>query len=547
MIVTCESCQAKYKLDDSKITGRGAKITCPKCKHIFVVYTRQAPAPATAPVPPAVSSAPPPPGDDPEGWDDGPTRIGGALPPPRATPPQAQHISAGSLSRPNPTLAVSLEDSPERNVAYLPPPPSAPAPVSGEFAARAATLDFKKVGVAIWKVKIKLGLIYDFSDIKTLRKYISDGRVTAADVISYDGKTWKPIGEIPDLDVFFVETWERLHRARAEAAAAEMASPPTPTVAMQLPPSAPPPPVAEGQRRGDEDRRATTESTSFRDPFDELKIKQRERVAAKRAAGPVPAAPAPSRGPALYIGLLVAVVAIGGGAAWWYVHSLPEPPKTLVQQGPAKKDAAEIRDKINQQLKDGMTPVAPAPADPTAAPPSLPPLPVSPGTSGAVPPGAVPVPPSGLPSNVPAGSVPVKPKDVRASSDAGTVGKTGQIKTEEIRSIDYVNMGDASARTGDWAGAVSAYRKAVDLGPATGSLLYKLGEAQYRSGDKDGAYSTLTSAARSGSRDAYKLLGDIARERGDVGDATAKYGEYLKGNPRDAAQIEQIIKSISGA
>src|SRR6185503_7621974 len=38
MIVSCEHCGARYKLDDSKITGRGAKITCPRCRHLFVVY-----------------------------------------------------------------------------------------------------------------------------------------------------------------------------------------------------------------------------------------------------------------------------------------------------------------------------------------------------------------------------------------------------------------------------------------------------------------------------------------------------------------------------
>ena len=38
MIVTCPSCEARYKINASKIKGRGAKITCPKCKHRFVVY-----------------------------------------------------------------------------------------------------------------------------------------------------------------------------------------------------------------------------------------------------------------------------------------------------------------------------------------------------------------------------------------------------------------------------------------------------------------------------------------------------------------------------
>ena len=38
MIVTCPSCTARYKINASKIKGRGAKITCPKCSRGFVVY-----------------------------------------------------------------------------------------------------------------------------------------------------------------------------------------------------------------------------------------------------------------------------------------------------------------------------------------------------------------------------------------------------------------------------------------------------------------------------------------------------------------------------
>lgn len=46
MIVTCESCQARFRLDDSKVGPEGAKVRCSKCSHTFVVK-RVAPAPAT--------------------------------------------------------------------------------------------------------------------------------------------------------------------------------------------------------------------------------------------------------------------------------------------------------------------------------------------------------------------------------------------------------------------------------------------------------------------------------------------------------------------
>ncbi len=38
MIVTCPSCSARYKINEAKVKGRGAKITCPRCAHRFVFY-----------------------------------------------------------------------------------------------------------------------------------------------------------------------------------------------------------------------------------------------------------------------------------------------------------------------------------------------------------------------------------------------------------------------------------------------------------------------------------------------------------------------------
>lgn len=37
MIVQCDQCSAKFRLDDSKVKDGGAKVRCSKCKHIFIV------------------------------------------------------------------------------------------------------------------------------------------------------------------------------------------------------------------------------------------------------------------------------------------------------------------------------------------------------------------------------------------------------------------------------------------------------------------------------------------------------------------------------
>lgn len=37
MIIQCEQCNTKFKLDDSKVTDKGVKVRCAKCKHVFTV------------------------------------------------------------------------------------------------------------------------------------------------------------------------------------------------------------------------------------------------------------------------------------------------------------------------------------------------------------------------------------------------------------------------------------------------------------------------------------------------------------------------------
>jgi predicted Zn finger-like uncharacterized protein len=37
MIIQCEQCSTKFKLDDAKVTAKGVKVRCAKCKHVFTV------------------------------------------------------------------------------------------------------------------------------------------------------------------------------------------------------------------------------------------------------------------------------------------------------------------------------------------------------------------------------------------------------------------------------------------------------------------------------------------------------------------------------
>ena len=37
MIVQCPACSSRYRINEDKIPGRGARVTCPSCGHKFVV------------------------------------------------------------------------------------------------------------------------------------------------------------------------------------------------------------------------------------------------------------------------------------------------------------------------------------------------------------------------------------------------------------------------------------------------------------------------------------------------------------------------------
>jgi predicted Zn finger-like uncharacterized protein len=48
MIIQCEQCNTKFRLDDSKVTDKGVKVRCAKCRHVFTV-TRESDETETQP------------------------------------------------------------------------------------------------------------------------------------------------------------------------------------------------------------------------------------------------------------------------------------------------------------------------------------------------------------------------------------------------------------------------------------------------------------------------------------------------------------------
>ncbi len=57
MVIQCEQCRTKFRLDDEKVSERGVKVRCAKCRHVFTVRKEQEPATMSAEPAVAVASA----------------------------------------------------------------------------------------------------------------------------------------------------------------------------------------------------------------------------------------------------------------------------------------------------------------------------------------------------------------------------------------------------------------------------------------------------------------------------------------------------------
>lgn len=494
MIVTCEQCQARYKLDDAKVKGRGAKITCPRCKHTFVVFASSTHE--------ATLLAPPPPPE----------------------PPQ---------------------------VATVETPPPTPAPLEAPKPARSKRaseeLNFKSVGISTWKVKVKIGLVYDFSDTKTLRKYIQDKRVTEDDVISFDGNEWIRIGDIPDLDSFFVKIYEeqeaRLKKAAEDREGKEEIFEDGPTMIVGMgslgtnistgifnKPKA----GGSGQEASSPPSNDITTGggtpTSFVDPFDLLQKRQREKIQARKEGG----APAKSSKSAVQrsvpmFGILGGVVVLLFVGAWYFkknASSGQTSPVQVTAPPPEPKGLTDdqYRDQVRESIEKELKRVQPVPINPATESESE----------------------QGLRPRIPDKARPEEtartPPQPRAPTNPGA--STGG--QSPSTAADHALIGDEMARQGDWRGAAAAYAKALQVDPSNVKFRHKCGEALYYTKAFDQAAGELTKSANAGYRPSHRLLGNILRDQGDVSGAVGHYQEYLKSNPGDRAAVEAEIARLTG-
>jgi predicted Zn finger-like uncharacterized protein len=536
MIVTCEHCGARYKLDDSKITGRGAKITCPRCRNLFVVYRNAndgAPLDAGAPG------------------------------------------TSGSYPGVTPVAAAPAR------------PPAVP-----ETPIDVHSLDFRRVGIASWKVKVKIGLVYDFSDYRTLRKYIQDGRVTPGDHLSYDAETWVPIASIPDLEQYFIDTYvKRQADAKpdgreageddgptvivgagtlASSISAHLAAPPAPAApgafvsgpsaaaAFAASVSSGSAPANGGGYGGDvaasssgrsgmaipgltatapmaADDPASETSGPFSDPFEALKSKQRSRIKKNRTASRVKKKARGSdegsnRSLDLQAMIAGVVLLVATGVVGWEVWEFwlrPAVPITeeewAAMQGP-HDDTLPAGTEAHDNLSAG--------ASPDAWEKKLKEIyttnrrtPIS----GANPQDEIrAVQPRNLPPPVP--------------TNAGGANATQRPSS----GTDYALAGKAAMDRGDYPIAIQSFHQAIKLEPQNAGHYAQLGIAEARAGNTAEANTTLAHAAKLGSTVAEREMGNIARDRGDVAGALQHYTVYLRTDPPDKEEVQAEIDKLQG-
>ena len=546
MVVTCEHCGARYRLDKDRIQGRGARITCPGCSHVFVVY-------------------------------------------------QDDENEGQSTASDRPTDVHSL--------------------------------DFKSVGISTWKVKTGIGLVYDFSDYKTLRRYLKEGRVSNTDGLSHDGVEWTVISTIGDLEAHFIDAFVAA-RAASVSPEPDADAPDTPSPASSEPTDEPisddssdapegmdadaiasdllgqlgldgdaPSPVAPepehsaddiadqllaaveaaaedddggieldmdslleqasqsvssskapaAARRGSEQNavqnvaKTGSEDTNphqFVDPFEALKQSReakatgRKRRQTKQKAAEVAEAKEQRTRYIIIGGLLACAVAAYVG--------ITQPDEVAVdntaQAAQKKKEsddakqaeiaqaAADARSRMEKELNAALKDVKTEDMD------------------------AFSVQEDQLIAKVPdeflkgaKAKAPFAPPGAAGSSSLGMPG-TGQ---QRLSAADHIGQGDMASRSGKYDEAVGAYRSALELNPTNMTVRAKLGHALFKGGNIDAAEVELRSALAGGAVAAHKYLGHMAREQGDISGANSHYQSYLRSGPPDARAIEIMIQQMT--
>ena len=481
-----------------------------------------------------------------------------------------------------------------------PPAPAANRPTSAD------ALDFREVGISAWKVKVKIGLIYDFSDVRTLRKYIQDGRVTADDLLSQDGAEWLRIGDISDLDAHFIDAYVAARDASEDPENLEPeVTVEVPEVALEMPtptPSAAPPTptpssaqdfqtaelehvfgLAEAEVDGEQatptppkrkKRQATQQQTDqvlaqgqsgndaaayqFIDPFEALQRPRGERPAQRRNGAPGrkrssaerprssrtrPGSAETSEGSNRTMLLAAGAVLVLG--AWMFL-------------GQGEEDSAKS---AANPTKPSTQVTAPASESSAVATPDevrrrvLERIERELEEAERV---GVENEELELRKLEDLALTPKIPDEFLAPEDREngedllglravipSTQATEPTQTQPQTAAQYRAVGDRLASEAQWQDASAAYAKAVELSPGDPLARLRFGESLFRVDRLDDAEPHLTVAANAGVVAAHLTLARVRANQGDDAGAMDHYRKYLASDPPDRSSIEAEVQRLT--
>ncbi len=436
----------------------------------------------------------------------------------------------------------------------------------------------------------KIGLVYDFSDFKTLAKYISDGRVTESDKLSHDGQTWTSIGEIADLEQHFVDVYKDAEAAMrlaaaggdgtedyeddaptnivgmdnlADAIGAEQAATATGGASARQLAGSPnlSTVMDEAMRSGSVDPNA---APRFVDPFEaRKKARATKKPTGRGPEGPPtgserrparPAAPrsapAPEQKPqssraGLWLVALLLLVGSAGGYWFWQQSQISDGPGATVAPAPApaprppppKAGGDDERGQVQEDIENAGKPIDPddgkgAEDEAFKVEGEKDDMRCARGPDGKF--------------YCPDGTV----RDAAGKPSKGSGGTApaaaGGMEVGEKSARDHAADGDSALRRSDYAAAVASFRQAKNLDPRNTEYSGKLGVALFRSGDLGSAGNYLREAAAAGFVPAHDYLGDIARDQGDTAGAISHYQSYLQAGGSDAGRVQAKIDQLTG-
>jgi len=546
MQVACEHCSAEYEVEESEISGRGVRITCPSCSHVFVVYhTPQEPSfemdieielddngELSMDLDAMLNSII----DETEAGTDKAKEVEGSeskkesgeeldfevdvefdnvqfeniesdkaqgdVVAAQNVPVQSELAADSgnetSVNQEGSAVDGVLEQQPDTNKTH----DDLLQKVTAEQIASmdVHSLNFASVGIKSWKVKKPIGLMFEYSDYKTFQKSLNDGRISSGDQISPDGKEWTPMSDIEDFEVFFCKTYAEFEQKEVV--------PEVKTVKEKVIPS-----LGGTNELASALAAAQAEVEQANKPQTVRKStpKRPNRKPQSKSSPPQPDQTKSSGllvNAGIGLAVIIGVVLLFGGDDEVVVNNPTAPTKVVTDIKNEKNSSVEdeslkaLREELRRDAAKIEAEQAPEPEPSSEEEPQL---------------------------------IAKVPEEILAQQRAL---KEGKAATPVKKTVDHALEGQQALQAQQWAKAIQSFTAAFQTNPNP-EFLASVGFAQFKSGQLSSAKKTLMQASKKNSVTANKWLGYVLREEGDIAGSNQYFNQYLQSNPSDAALIKQ--------